>query len=371
MLFLRGKCYDYIPEYTKQAEENLSKAIKLMPSKAEAWEALGHVYWKKRDLEQAKKTFEGSLEQDENNKVAMRNLSMVYRMLEKSSTNPTEPIDAEEKKANFAKSIELAKAAIKLDMGDSQSWYVLGNAHLTNFFANNESTKELEQSLKAYQLAEKNLKEPNPDLYFNRGTVLEYLERYSESAADFMKAHAIDPNLGAERRADGIIGFVSRAYNAISNKGKIKTNRLIDMVKSIPTVLPESMQESAAKQNLKVADISQLQHGDNPELIISAKVVNSLDKQIDVPQCFLMVDSKHNFCVLSVYHMSKKCVDKMRAGSALLIRNPHLVLTQLQFKGYQYNYQCIKVTDVNSLLVNGAALTDDAAKSEVISKTFA
>ena len=119
MLFLRGKCYDYIPEYTKQAEENLSKAIKLMPSKAEAWEALGHVYWKKRDLDQAKKTFEGSLEQDENNKVAMRNLSMVYRMLEKSSTNPTEAIDAEEKKANFAKSIELARAAIKLDMGDS------------------------------------------------------------------------------------------------------------------------------------------------------------------------------------------------------------------------------------------------------------
>lgn len=247
LLFLRGKCYDYIPEYTKQAEENLSKAIKLMPGKAEAWEALGHVYWKKRDLEQAKKTFEGSLEQDENNKVAMRNLSMVYRMLEKSSTNPTEPIDAEEKKANFAKSIDLAKGAIRLDMGDSQSWYVLGNAHLTNFFANNESTKELEQSLKAYQLAEKNLKEPNPDLFFNRGTVLEYLERYSESAADFMKAHAIDPNLGAERRADGIIGFVSRAYNAISNKGKIKTNRLIDMVKTIPQVLPDSMQESAAK----------------------------------------------------------------------------------------------------------------------------
>ena len=83
-----------------------------------------------------------------------------------------------------------------------------------------------------------------------------------------------------------------------------------------------------------------------------------------------MVDSKHNFCVLSVYHMSKKSVEKMRAGSALLIRNPHLVLVQLQFKGYQYNYQCIKVTDVATLLVNGAGLTDDAAKSEVISKTF-
>ena len=93
-----------------------------------------------------------------------------------------------------------------------------------------------------------------------------------------MKAHAVDPNLGAERRADGIIGFVSRAYNAISNKGKIKTNRLSDMVRSIPRSLPESMQESAAQKGLKVADISQLQTGENPELIITAKVVNSLDK---------------------------------------------------------------------------------------------
>ena len=87
--------------------------------------------------------------------------------------------------------------------------------------------------------------------------------------------------------------------------------------------------------------------------------------------CFLMVDGKHNFCVLSVYHMSKTCAEKMRAGSEILIRNPHLVLVQLQFKGYQYNYQCIKVTDVSSLLVNGQGLTEDAAKSEVISKTFA
>ncbi len=49
------------------------------------------------------------------------------------------------------------------------SWYVLGNAHLTNFFTNNESTKELDSALKAYSLSEKYSKDPNPDLYFNRG----------------------------------------------------------------------------------------------------------------------------------------------------------------------------------------------------------
>lgn len=283
----------------------MSKAIKLMPTKAEAWEALGHVYWKKRDLEQAKSTFEGSLEQDDKNKSALRNLSMVYRQLEKSSSNPSELIDGEEKKKNYVKSIELAKDAIKLDMADSQSWYVLGNAHLTNFFANGESTRELESALKAYSMSEKYLKEPNPDLHFNRATVLEYLERYSEAAADFMKAHAIDVNLGAEGRADAIIGFVSRAYNAIVNKGRVKTERLIQMVRSIPSTLPSAMIESAAKNGCKLGDISQLEIGENPSMLIAGKIVNSFEKAGDVPMCFLMVDAKHNFCVLSVYHMSK------------------------------------------------------------------
>lgn len=62
LLYLRGKSLDFLPEYTKQAEENLSKSIKLMPSKKEAWDALGHVYWKKSDLVASRKCFEGSLE---------------------------------------------------------------------------------------------------------------------------------------------------------------------------------------------------------------------------------------------------------------------------------------------------------------------
>ena len=81
LLYLRGKCLDFLPEYTKQAEENLSKAVKLMPTRTEAWDALGHVYWKKNDLEQSRKCFEGSLEQEDNNINALRNLSKVLRQI--------------------------------------------------------------------------------------------------------------------------------------------------------------------------------------------------------------------------------------------------------------------------------------------------
>jgi len=48
--YLKGKCLDFIPEYTKKAEDNLQKAVKLQPTQTEAWDALGHVYLKKNDI---------------------------------------------------------------------------------------------------------------------------------------------------------------------------------------------------------------------------------------------------------------------------------------------------------------------------------
>jgi tetratricopeptide (TPR) repeat protein len=71
----------------------------------------------------------------------------------------------------------------------------LGNAHLTNFFTNNESTEQLELALKAYAQSEKWMKIGNPDLFCNRATILEYLERYAEAIRDYNVAHSIDPTL--------------------------------------------------------------------------------------------------------------------------------------------------------------------------------
>ena len=47
-----------------------------------------------------------------------------------------------------------------------------------------------------------------------------------------------------------------------------------------------------------------LQSQDNPDLMISARVVCPLDKGSEVPLCLLIVDYKHNFCVVSIYHMT-------------------------------------------------------------------
>lgn len=66
---------------------------------------------------------------------------------------------------------------------------VLGNAHFTNFFANNEDVEQLNLALRAYLQTEKQMQEPNPDMFFNRASIYEYLERYGEAVRDYNAAH--------------------------------------------------------------------------------------------------------------------------------------------------------------------------------------
>lgn len=116
----------------------------------------------------------------------------------------------------------------------------------------------------------------------------------------------------------------------------MKTNRLHDMVRSIPQQMPDSMASMAGQ--CRLVDISVLNNGENMDCMLSAKVVNKVERVQKIPMCFLLVDGKHNFCVLSVYHYNQDISEEMRAGCEIFIRNPHLVLITLTYKGYTYSY---------------------------------
>lgn len=120
-------------------------------------------------------------------------------------------------------------------MKDSQSWYVLGNAHLTNFFQNGQELGQLTSALKAYAQTERTMKEPNPDLFFNRATIYEYLERYSEAIVDYNAAHAIDQSLHADQKAGKIINYVVKTANLVLSRQDSKGQKTKDWVRTIPT----------------------------------------------------------------------------------------------------------------------------------------
>jgi tetratricopeptide (TPR) repeat protein len=50
-----------MPQHSKEAEDLLSRAVKLDPELVEAWNELGECYWKKDDIEEAKNCFSGAL----------------------------------------------------------------------------------------------------------------------------------------------------------------------------------------------------------------------------------------------------------------------------------------------------------------------
>lgn len=61
--------------------------------------------------------------------------------------------EGENRKKNVEMSIDYAKQAINMDLQDGESWYVLGNAMLIDFFVNLKKIDQLNMALKAYNQA--------------------------------------------------------------------------------------------------------------------------------------------------------------------------------------------------------------------------
>lgn len=59
--YLRGRTLNVVPLYNKEAEDILSKAIKLDPKFVDAWNELGECYWKNDNFTEAVNCFEKAL----------------------------------------------------------------------------------------------------------------------------------------------------------------------------------------------------------------------------------------------------------------------------------------------------------------------
>jgi hypothetical protein len=107
-------------------------------------------------------------------------------------------------------------------------------------------------------------------------------------------------------------------------------------------------------------------------VILSAKIISHLPKEQDVPMCFLVVDFKHNFSVVSIYHTNQSLAaeNRLKHGDEILIKNPDSIFTSLEYKGKLYTYQTIKVTDISNVLVNQAPLVDKYSQAQLVTNTF-
>ena len=242
--YIFGKALDAREGYNKSSEKFLSKAVKLSPNNVDAWNALANCFWKKGDLQQAVQCFQSALEQKENPH-SLRELSMLRRQL--GGTN-------DEMVVNMSNSLVEAKKAIALDVTDKKSWYVLGNAHLAQFFQMKHDPVDLTKALKAYQRAlgkgnkkkaseeddsttnsDDNINDTmiNPDLFFNRATVHKYLENYDQAINDFKTAHLVDPELPSTNMIATIERSCLKIHKHITTSCRLKPKRLNTLANSI------------------------------------------------------------------------------------------------------------------------------------------
>jgi tetratricopeptide (TPR) repeat protein len=177
--YIRGKVLNIFESYHKGAEENLSKCVKLDPYFIPAWKQLGESFWNKGDLEQSQNCFEFILDLDENQADVLGFLAMVKRRNGASASD-------------FGESIRLCKKAIEVDPEYIEAWVGLGSTFMALYFKLTHDIKDLHRALEAYDNA---IGSTNPDLYYSRAIIHQYLENIDESISDLKKTSELDRNL--------------------------------------------------------------------------------------------------------------------------------------------------------------------------------
>lgn len=333
--YLKGKILDVVPEYRKDAEDHLSKAVKLNPSLADAWLCLGSCIWKKGDLPAAKNCFNLALSKGPNKKILCQ-LSMLERSMAQGSENQAEIVE---------ESIQHAKEAITLDVKDGNSWYNLGNACLTSFFVTGSwDHSKLLQSLKAYQNAEKDERmKSNPDLYFNCATVNKYLENYERALSGFEASALKDPSLNATEEVQMMVNLLDKIENLL--KGHAKNKRVASLASSLAVVKLSSSH--------KRATVDLLSEGLNKAVAVVGKVLFFVKHENVTPLYFLVCDSNQTCFVLSVYGMRN---DAIKEGDLLTLLEPYYRLVDFSWKGKCHQFKSIRVDFLEQVLVNGKTL---------------
>ncbi|TYG74281.1 hypothetical protein E1A91_D04G162600v1 [Gossypium mustelinum] len=334
--YLRGKILDVVPDYRKEAEDHLSKAVKLNPSLGDAWLCLGNCIWKKGDLTSAKNCFNLALSKGPNKKILCQ-LSMLERRMAQGADNQAEMVE---------ESIQHAREAITLDVKDGNSWYNMGNACLTSFFVTGTwDHSKLLQSLKAYQNAEKDERmKSNPDLYFNCATVNKYLENYDRALAGFEAAALKDPSLNASEEVEKMVNLLNKLE--ILLRGHSKSKRLASLASTIGAVNLNS--------SYKRATLDALSEGLNKAVAVLGKVLLFVKHENITPlSYFLVCDSDQSCFVLSVYGIRN---DTIKEGDQLTLLEPHFRNIDFSWKGKCYQFKSIRVDFLEQVLVNGKAL---------------
>lgn len=370
-LMLKGKCLNVKSDYDSQAEELMSKAVKLEPKLVEAWNILGECFWKKGDIDAAKNCFSGAL-QHSKNKVSLRNLSMVLRQFGDSR---------EQKLHHINESVVKAKEAIALDISDGMSWFVLGNAYLAQFFGGTQSEQIIQQCLKAYAQAEKDaVSKNNPDLHFNRSMCYLYQSEFASALKGFTRAGVLDPTWDIPpAKVEMLRKYLASVNTMLSTKcglyGKSKLQKIVASISDNdlgPYGGGSYTSPLGRTVPLEQKLVSDLDKGRNAGVVILGKVVGCLSPDPSVAYTFIIVDSDQHCIAACLYNVATNY--GLKNGDTVAIPEPFVMTVDVPSSSPDsgdsgLSYRFVRIETPMVLVVNGKKLSIEKQAPTVLKVT--
>eukprot|EP00760_Papus_ankaliazontas_P034659 PhM_4_TR7348/c0_g1_i1/m.18471 len=317
----------------KEAEANLSRAVKACPENPDAWVCLGEVYWRKDSIEEARKALETALdcakavEDKEMIRVAQRELGRVAKYCGAS---------AEEKVAARQVAIDAAKAAVGADLSDASSWYVLGHALLAEFISRSGGNiKDLQRCVQAFRQAKRCSAGPNmhPDVLYNLGIVLRFQGRYGEAHECLSEAYRLDPSslVSAKHVCEDIVSILSKARRVVQNSGGANARSIAKRMPREGRVLADTTSPNGAAVPILLLDI--------------------LSQPNTVPVAVVGVDRSKQFVVVLLYNVQYKAVKCYDVVTCLFPPSSVERMTAT-IAGEEYDVTVV-IPDTDSLMWNG------------------
>ncbi|QDZ18164.1 tetratricopeptide repeat domain-containing protein [Chloropicon primus] len=342
-------------------EDAFVEAVKLDPDNRQCWNGVAKALWKKGDLQSAQLCYQKSLENSRDKK-AYQDLSMLQRQLAKGEKH-------EESKKMIEESLSNAKAAVSLDVQDSHSWFILGNAYLVLAFstATGERDELINKSLKTYKHAMKvhESENFNADLKFNYGVVSKYLERHTDALDAFDYCDRVEPELNAGEEINEIVHKLSQLTILVNTKCGVKAKRIAKIQEDIGA-LEKRRNRDPGKNLLRTLPLRSLSFGENPSgVALTCSLICTVPVKSQVPLMYICMDSQGSFFALTIYGLEESEMPLRHSKSKTLqICGPSLNNVNVTWQNKTYAFPSIRVNKVSSLLVDGKPVVSESRNSD-------
>mmetsp|Transcript_21038 Transcript_21038/g.43888 ORF Transcript_21038/g.43888 Transcript_21038/m.43888 type:complete len:424 (-) Transcript_21038:37-1308(-) len=357
--FMKG-CY-LLPLSSPLAEVHLERAIKLHSSAPPTyWNRLSECLWIQNKIQPAIDTLLTCPDMKEN----MEGYCMLSQLVRANGTN------------NFKESEKYAKKAIELDLTGEEGWYCLGNCLISSFFSQSFDLQVLCRGIKAYKKSAELCppSAPNPDLHYNLGSVLSYLEDFAVAKVHFEACQAIDDTLGGGKKYREIEEWERKVKDMVGRKGRVKEKNIQKFINQLSQVtVPQGSNGervhtlsplsalSVSPETISGNGVTATATNGNYGKAIALRVLIPMGDGATVPARYLVLEKEGGVLVLSIYHQAREF--GLTVKDEIVVLNPIL-------KDHG-GYKGIQVFDPKGLVVNGRmADIRKFAPAEVVMETF-